>query len=135
MNGVIWFDDSKGTNIGATLRTLEGFDDQSVHLILGGRNKGGDVRDLAPLIEAKARHLYFIGEVGEDFRRLLGEVVPGSIEGTMDTAVESAARRAKGGESVVLSPACASFDQYTNFRQRGRHFQTLVAQLGAEQSG
>jgi UDP-N-acetylmuramoylalanine--D-glutamate ligase len=135
MNGVTWFDDSKGTNIGATLRTLEGFDDQSVHLILGGRNKGGDVRELLPLIGAKARHLYFIGEAGEDFHRLLGDVVPGSIEGTMDLAVESAARQAREGESVVLSPACASFDQYKNFRQRGRHFQTLVAQLGAEQSG
>jgi len=135
MHGVTWFDDSKGTNIGATLRTLEGFADHSVHLILGGRNKGADAGELELMVRTKVRHLYFIGEAAEDFHRSLGHVVPGSIEHTLASAVDSAAQRARDGESVVLSPACASFDQYTDFRHRGRHFQTLIAQLGAEQSG
>ena len=96
--------------------------------VMAGRHRGVDhVPDHAV---GEFRQLDF------DQRHVAGlGCVPGSIEGTMDTAVESAARQARVGESVVLSPACASFDQYNNFRQRGRHFQTLVAQLGAEQSG
>lgn len=135
MGGVIWYDDSKGTNIDATQRTLEDFPDGSVHLILGGRNKGSDPAELATVVRRKARHLYFIGESAEQFDAALGGLVPGTVEETLAEAVASAARRALPGESVVLSPACASFDQYENFRQRGRHFQTLVAQLGAEQGG
>jgi UDP-N-acetylmuramoylalanine--D-glutamate ligase len=135
ISGVAWYDDSKGTNTEAVQRSLEEFPDHSVHLILGGRNKGADPRELQPMIERKARHLYFIGEAAEEFQGALGTAAPGSVEKTLPAAVAAAARLARPGEAVVLSPGCASFDQYVDFRQRGRHFQTLVAELGADQSG
>lgn len=130
--GVAWFDDSKGTNVGATARSLEGFADGSVHLILGGRNKGADPAVLAPIVARKARRLYLIGEAAEEFERALGSSAPFERCGTMERAVEEAAAAASPGESVLLSPACASFDQYTGFSARGDHFQRLVAALGGD---
>ena len=135
ISGVAWYDDSKGTNTDAVQRSLEEFPDHSVHLILGGRNKGADLGDLESMVERKARHLYFIGEAAVEFEKALGNVAPGSVEGTLAAAVATAARLARPGEAVLLSPGCASFDQYADFCQRGRHFQTLVAELGADQSG
>ncbi|MEZ5332880.1 MAG: UDP-N-acetylmuramoyl-L-alanine--D-glutamate ligase [Thermoanaerobaculia bacterium] len=128
-DGVAWFDDSKGTNVGATARSLEGFPDGSVHLILGGRNKGADPAVLAPVVRRKARRLYLIGEAAEEFDRALGSLVPSERCATMERAVDAAAATAVAGESVLLSPACASFDQYADFGERGDHFQRLVAAL------
>jgi len=124
--GVVWYDDSKGTNIGATLKSLEGFADGTVHLILGGRNKGGDAADLSDVVARKASRLYFIGEAAAEFEAALGGFVPCQQSGTLETAVAEAARLAGDGEIVLLSPACASFDQYENFARRGDHFQSLV---------
>jgi UDP-N-acetylmuramoylalanine--D-glutamate ligase len=129
VDGVQWLDDSKGTNIGATSRSLEGFPDGTVHLILGGRNKGADPADLAPMVARKARRLYLIGESAALFEERLGGAAPAERCGTMERAVAAAAAAARSGESVLLSPACASFDQYSNFAQRGDHFQRLVAAL------
>lgn len=124
--GVTWYDDSKGTNPAATAKSLEGFPDSSVHVILGGRNKGADLAALAPLLEKKARYAYLIGEAAEDFARALGGRVPFDRAETLERAVEAAAARARAGEVVVLSPACASFDQFRNFVHRGETFQGLV---------
>ncbi len=124
--GVTFYDDSKGTNPGATLKAIEGFADGSVHLILGGRNKEADLAALTPMVRRKARRAYLIGEAARDFERALDRAVPYEMSETLDRAVRSAAGQAQAGEAVVLSPACASFDQFRNFVHRGQVFQELV---------
>jgi len=125
--GVTWYDDSKGTNPAATLGCLEGLPDGTVHLILGGRNKGNDFSVLAPMVEHKARRVYLIGEAaGEIERALSGGAVPLSRSETLERAVAEAAAEAGSGDVVLLSPACASFDQFRDFNQRGDAFQRLV---------
>jgi len=124
--GVSWWDDSKGTNPAATAKSLEGFPDASVHLILGGRNKGADFRDLAGIVGRKARRVYLIGESARELADALSGVAPHEHCGTLERAVTAAEGHIRAGEAVVLSPACASFDQFQNFMERGRHFQHLV---------
>jgi UDP-N-acetylmuramoylalanine--D-glutamate ligase len=130
--GVAFYDDSKGTNVGATRRSLEGFPDASVHLILGGRNKGANPAELADIVRRKARAVYVIGEAAQEFGAALRGAAPIERAGDMATAVRRAAQQASSGEAVVLSPACASFDQYQDFNQRGDHFQQLVRELPKE---
>ena len=137
-HGVTWYDDSKGTNPAATLGCLESFADGTVHLILGGRNKGNDFAVLSRAVAAKARRVYLIGESADEIARALAEAPGGSGSGsgggevplsrseTLDRAVAEVAERARPGESVLLSPACASFDQFRDFNQRGDVFQRLV---------
>ncbi len=125
-DGIAWYDDSKGTNPAATMKSIEGFADGTVHLILGGRNKGADLSLLAPVVAAKARRVYLIGESAEELARALEGTAPIEAAGTLDRAVEAAAGHARPGEVVVLSPACASFDQFKNFEHRGQVFQELV---------
>ena len=132
--GVVFYDDSKGTNVAATERSLEGFADGSVHLILGGRNKGADPAYLAPMVGRKARRIYVIGESAEEFARALGGLVACERCGTLERAIAGAAAAARSGESVVLSPACASFDQFRDYGHRGDEFQRLVRELPAEVS-
>ena len=127
--GVVWYDDSKATNFAATLKSLAGFADGSVHLILGGRNKGGDPKDLQEEVSRKVVRLYLIGEAAEEIEVALGGVVPCEKSNTLDVAVSGAASRARKGETVLLSPSCASFDQYRSFAERGEHFQILVRSL------
>jgi UDP-N-acetylmuramoylalanine--D-glutamate ligase len=127
--GVAWYDDSKGTNPAATAKSIEGFADGSVHLILGGRNKGADLGSLAPLVHSKARRLYLIGESAGEFAQALASSAPHEVAETLDRAVRSAAVQARPGEVVVLSPACASFDQFRNFNHRGEVFTQLVRDL------
>jgi UDP-N-acetylmuramoylalanine--D-glutamate ligase len=127
--GVTFYDDSKGTNPGATMKAIEGFADGTVHLILGGRNKDADLATLTPMVRRKARHAYLIGEAAAEFAAALGGAVPCEMAGTLDRAVRSAAERAREGEAVVLSPACASFDQFRSFVHRGQVFQELVRNI------
>jgi len=131
-HGIDFYDDSKGTNVGATRRSLEGFADGSVLLILGGRNKGADPAELAEIVRRKARAVYLIGEAADQFDRALHGVAPIHMAGDMEHAVRLAAAAAQRGQSVVLSPACASFDQYRDFNQRGDDFQQLVQHLVKE---
>jgi UDP-N-acetylmuramoylalanine--D-glutamate ligase len=127
--GVLFYDDSKGTNPAATAKSLEGFADGTVHLILGGRNKGADLGVLTPIVRRKVRRVYLIGESAGDFEQVLRGAVPLERSETLERAVRSAAGEAAGGEAVVLSPACASFDQFRNFVHRGESFQALVRQI------
>jgi UDP-N-acetylmuramoylalanine--D-glutamate ligase len=130
--GVRFFDDSKGTNVGATARALEGFADGSVHLILGGRGKGTGLGDeLLALIGRKVRRVYLIGEEAERFRGELEGVVPCHRSERLEVAVREAAAAAARGEVVLLSPACASFDQFKNYHHRGEVFQGLVRGLAS----
>src|SRR6185295_6983553 len=99
--GVTFYDDSKGTNPGATLKAIEGFADGTVHLILGGRNKDADLAALTPMVRRKARRAYLIGEAARDFERALGKAVPHEMSETLARAVRSAAGQAQAGEAVV----------------------------------
>jgi UDP-N-acetylmuramoylalanine--D-glutamate ligase len=130
-SGVSWVNDSKGTNVDATAKALEGFPDGSVILILGGRDKQGDFGKLIPLARRRVRLALTIGEAAERIQRALAGAVVMERSGTMERAVERAASVARQGDTVLLSPACASFDQYANFEERGRHF-TRLARAAAE---
>ncbi len=129
LGGVDWYNDSKGTNLAATARSLEGFADRSVHLILGGRHKGADPAALRPLVARKAVRLYLIGEAAGLFHAALGDLAPVELSGELASAVAAAAAHAGSGEVVLLSPACSSFDQFRNFEERGKRFRALVEQL------
>jgi UDP-N-acetylmuramoylalanine--D-glutamate ligase len=125
-NGVRWVDDSKGTNVDATAKSLEGFAPGSVLLILGGRDKHGDFAALAPLVARNARAILTVGEAAPLIERALaGRAAIIRCE-TMDRAVAAAAELARRGDTVLLSPACASFDQYRNYEERGDHFASLA---------
>ena len=127
--GVVWYDDSKGTNAAATAKSLVDLPDGRVHLILGGRAKGEDpavAETLAPLVARKARRVYLIGEAAADLERALAatvaEAAPRERAGTLERAVAAAAAAARPGDVVLLSPACASFDQFENYAHRGERF-------------
>ncbi|MFL6247405.1 MAG: UDP-N-acetylmuramoyl-L-alanine--D-glutamate ligase [Thermoanaerobaculia bacterium] len=129
LDGVTWINDSKGTNVDATLKSLEGFNGSSVILILGGKDKAGEFERMRDLVAAKARTVLTIGKAADR----IGEALQGSSEivpaENMDKAVRWAREHAKPGDTVLLSPACASFDQYRNFEHRGEHFEELVRAL------
>ena len=127
--GVAFYNDSKGTNVAATARSLEGFADRSVHLILGGRNKGADFAYLAGIVGRKARAIYLIGESSALIEKALGATVRAARAETLDVAVAQAAAEAGPGEVVLLSPACASFDQFRDYVDRGESFARLVRAL------
>jgi UDP-N-acetylmuramoylalanine--D-glutamate ligase len=133
--GVRWIDDSKGTNVDATLKSLEGFAPGSVLLILGGRDKHGDFAALAPLVARNVRAVLTVGEAAPLIERALaGSAAIVRCE-TMERAVAAAAELARRGDTVLLSPACASFDQYRNFEERGDHFASLARGFAAAAAG
>ena len=129
VGGVRWVDDSKGTNIGATAAGLAGYAAGSVHLILGGLGKGQDFRELRPAVEGRLARLYVIGESADQIAAALAGVAPVERCGTLEEAVRRAAARARPGEVVLLSPACASFDQFRNYAHRGEEFTRLAQAL------
>jgi UDP-N-acetylmuramoylalanine--D-glutamate ligase len=122
VDGVLYVNDSKATNVASTLVALESFGDARIHLILGGQGKG---EDYAPLREPVGRHAAGVYLIGEEAPRLEA-VVGGERCGTLERAVQVAATAARGGEIVLLSPACTSFDQFEDFEARGRAFKELV---------
>jgi UDP-N-acetylmuramoylalanine--D-glutamate ligase len=129
LDGVRWINDSKGTNVDATLKSLESFPPATVLLILGGKDKAGEFERMRELVAEKTRAVITIGKAAERIAEALegaAEIVP---MGDMQHAVEWARANAKEGETVLLSPACASFDQYRNFEHRGEHFEELVRSL------
>ncbi len=121
LRGVRYFDDSKATNVDAVCRALEGFD-APVVLIMGGRDKGGGYRALEALVAANVRALIVLGEAADVIRAALGHLVPTHQAADMAGAVRLAADQARTGDVVLLSPACASFDMYTSYHQRGEDF-------------
>ncbi len=122
-DGVRFVNDSKATNVAAAVRAIQAYADEWVHLILGGSSKQEDFTPLAAAIEAaKVRPAHFIGSEAD---RLI-ELIDGHIDGTLERAVEHATRLARPGEVVLLSPACASYDQFENFEARGEEFRRLV---------
>lgn len=130
VDGVVYYDDSKGTNPAATLRSLEGFDDGSVHLILGGLAKGADFAELAPAVARKAARVYLVGKAAGEIEAALAGSAPLERCGTLERAVAAASEASEPGQVVLLSPACASFDQFRSFAHRGEEFVRLVGGLG-----
>jgi UDP-N-acetylmuramoylalanine--D-glutamate ligase len=125
-SGVRWYDDSKATNPDATLRALESFD--SVVLLAGGRNKGLDLGVLARAA-ARVRAVIAFGEAAPEVARAFGDTVPVVTVRSMRDAVRAAAGRAQPGDAVLLSPACASFDAYANYGERGDDFAAEVRSI------
>jgi UDP-N-acetylmuramoylalanine--D-glutamate ligase len=122
--GVEWYDDSKGTNVGAAVAALRGLGRKCV-LILGGDGKG---QDFSPLQDPVARHASKVLLIGRD-APLIAQVVPGEGCASLEEAVEKAAKLAMPGEAVLLSPACASFDMFRDYRHRGEVFAQAVKRL------
>lgn len=125
-DGVKWINDSKGTNVDATLKSLASFAPNSVLLILGGKDKAGEFERMRDLVKEKARAVLTIGAAAKRIEEALDGATTIVPSGDMQHAIEWAASNAKSGETVLLSPACASFDQYRNFEHRGQHFEELV---------
>ena len=125
-NGVLFVNDSKATNATATAPALAAFD--AVRWILGGRAKSDNLDECAPHF-GHVRKAYTIGEAGEMFARLLRPHMAVAECGTLDAAVQSAAAEAEAGDTVLLSPACASFDQFGDFEERGDRFRERVGAL------
>jgi UDP-N-acetylmuramoylalanine--D-glutamate ligase len=130
IDGVTWINDSKATNPDATARALACYD--AIYWIAGGRAKSGSLDALRPHLE-HVRHAYLIGEAAETFAAELGPEIPTTVAGTLDRAVAAAQAQAhRNGVKepvVLLSPACASFDQFRDFEDRGDTFRALVEGL------
>ena len=125
-DGVAWVNDSKATNVDSTIVALRAFE-QPVLLIAGGVGKQQDFSPLAPLVAQRCKSVYLIGEAAGDLDEALrGTSVPLHQAGDLENAVDLARAEARAGDVVLLSPACASFDQYPNYEARGEHFRALV---------
>jgi UDP-N-acetylmuramoylalanine--D-glutamate ligase len=125
--GVLYVNDSKATNVASTLVALQAFPEGGVHLILGGQGKGQDFAALAAPVAASCRGVYLIGEDAPVIAGALKTVkLPVRECADLVKAVDAASRAASAGETVLLSPACASFDQFTDFQARGERFAELA---------
>lgn len=131
VRGVAFYNDSKATNVDATLKAIDAFPG-SLFVILGGKDKGSDYAPLREPLKQKGRLVLLIGAAAGKIAAQLEGAVPLERAGTLDHAVELAFKKAKPGDTVLLAPACASFDQFENFEHRGRVFKELVAQLASE---
>ena len=128
VRGVEYYNDSKATNVDATIKALESFS-ANVHLILGGKDKGSDYTVLNDLLKQRVKRVYTIGAAAakiESHIRGAAEIVS---SGTIQSAIQQASASALSGDIVLLAPACASFDQFQNYEHRGRVFKELVLAL------
>jgi UDP-N-acetylmuramoylalanine--D-glutamate ligase len=128
INGVQFYNDSKATNVDSTIKALEAFD-EGVIVILGGKDKGGDYAPLVPLIQARCEHVILIGAAADKIAAALENTKPLHRAATMPDAVRLGNELAKAGNVVLLAPACASFDMFDNYEQRGRVFKEAVHAL------
>jgi UDP-N-acetylmuramoylalanine--D-glutamate ligase len=128
ISGVEYFNDSKATNVDATLKALDAFSG-SLLVILGGKDKGSDYTLLRKALRGHARSVLLIGAAAGKIEQQLGGFVPVERADTMTRAVELAGELARPGDTVLLSPACASFDQFESYEHRGRVFKQLVRGL------
>lgn len=129
---VRWYNDSKGTNVGATQAAIDGLGsviEGKLILIAGGLGKNADFSPLVPLMEKYARHVVLIGKAAEDIAKAIGNRVPVSFADSMESAVQKADENALPGDSVLLSPACASYDMFKHFEHRGEVFTKIVEGL------
>lgn len=129
--GVTWIDDSKGTNVGAAVAAIEGFATEGANLLViaGGQGKGQDFAPLAAAMAGRVRQVVLIGEDAALIAKALAGLVPTVLAPTLEAAVAIAARAARAGDTVLLSPACASFDMFSGYAERGCRFADAVRAL------
>jgi len=127
-NGVRWFNDSKGTNVGAVVKSLAGFS-APVLLLAGGVDKGGDYAPLAKEIRRAVKKLILFGAAREKIRAALGHLTETVLVDDLAAAVRDADRSSRSGDVVLLSPACSSFDMFRDYTERGKRFKALVQEL------
>ena len=127
---VQWIDDSKGTNVGATVAAVEGFN-RPIILLLGGVYKGGDLNELISVVDKKVSSVIVFGKDREVFHEALGGIVKINVADSLEEAVLMASRQAQNNDIVLFSPACASFDMFSNYQERGVAFQQLAKKYGA----
>jgi UDP-N-acetylmuramoylalanine--D-glutamate ligase len=131
VGGVEYYNDSKATNVDATIKALESFPDR-IHLILGGKDKGSDYSMLNALLKERVKRVYTIGTAAAKIESQVQgtEII---TVGTLEAAVKRASESATAGDVVLLAPACASFDQFDSYEHRGRAFKDLVRQLASRE--
>ncbi|HKY33188.1 MAG TPA: UDP-N-acetylmuramoyl-L-alanine--D-glutamate ligase [Candidatus Polarisedimenticolia bacterium] len=138
VSGVAYYNDSKATNVGATLRAVEAFHEPLV-LLLGGYDKGGEFEELRGPLSAgsgRVRAVITFGQAGEDIAARLQGAAPGLVRaGSLADAVKAAATCARGGDVVLLAPACASFDAYSGYAERGEDFRRIVQAMAPSRGG
>lgn len=130
LDGVRYINDSKGTNVGAVEKSLESFSGPVV-LIAGGRDKAGEFAALRPQVKGRVRAIVLIGEAAEKIRSALGDLCETVSATDLRDAVLRSRAIAQPGDVVLLSPACASFDMFADYEDRGRQFKTIVGELDA----
>jgi len=127
VNGVSWYEDSKATNVGSVEKALESFD--NITLIAGGKDKGGSYAPLAPLVRERVQHLVLIGEAAERMERELGLLTDTRRAASLEEAVLIAAEITSQGGTVLMSPACSSFDMFKDYEERAQRFIAAVKAL------
>lgn len=130
VHGVDYYNDSKATNVDATIKALESFPG-NIHLILGGRDKGSDYTVLNDLLRQRVKCVYTIGAAAEKIQLQIKGSAKIISSGTIESAIRQATAAAQSGDVVLLAPACASFDQFQNYEHRGRVFKELVHDLAS----
>jgi UDP-N-acetylmuramoylalanine--D-glutamate ligase len=133
VGGVEYYNDSKATNVDATIKALESFPG-NIHLILGGKDKGSDYSVLNDLLRQRVKWVYTIGAAAAKIESQIKGVADIVHAEALENAVKRAARAAQPGDVVLLAPACASFDQFENYEHRGRVFKDAVGALAAEKA-
>ncbi len=128
LNGIDFINDSKGTNVGALEKSLQSVT-RPVILIAGGKDKAGDFAPLAALLKSRVKHMVLIGETKTKFRQILNGSFSYEDAETLKDAIDKAYTKAEAGDVVLLSPACASFDMFTDYEDRGNQFKTHVYEL------
>jgi UDP-N-acetylmuramoylalanine--D-glutamate ligase len=128
INGVKFINDSKGTNVGATVKSIQSFNEPII-LIAGGKDKGSDYLPLKRLIEERVKFLILIGDAKKKIAKSLNGFKNKIEADTLENAVKEGFRRAKDGDIVLLSPACASFDMFRDYEDRGEQFKEIVNKL------
>jgi UDP-N-acetylmuramoylalanine--D-glutamate ligase len=128
-DGVFIFNDSKATNVMSVQRSLAAFKRSPIVLIMGGKDKDADFAPLIDPIHAKVKMLILVGQAKEKINRILGDYTETFLVGTFEEAVLMAYQKSRGGDIILLSPGCASFDMFRNFEERGDYFKKLVQQL------
>jgi UDP-N-acetylmuramoylalanine--D-glutamate ligase len=131
LDGVSFYNDSKGTNVGSVVKSLRSFH-EPILLIAGGKDKGGDYDPLKGIAAERVKQLILLGEARERMAGALGGCVPTTLVDTLEEAVHRAFDESKPGDVVLLSPACSSFDMFRDYEERGNLFKEIVNQLGKE---
>ncbi len=128
IDGVRYFNDSKGTNVGAVIKSLESFTEPII-LIAGGRDKAGDFSLLRNLVKERVKAVVLIGEAAEKIKKALGDITETFMAKDVKESVALSRSQAVRGDVVLLSPACASFDMFMDFEDRGRQFKKIVMEM------